>query len=353
MPKVSVAIPVFNGARFIRESAYSILQQSFSDLELILVDDGSADGSRAIIRALAAEDPRVVPIFRGHGGIAAATNAALAVARGVYFAPMDQDDIAHLDKIEKQVAFLDERPDIAVVGTAWQVVDEAGRPIKIVQRPPSPAGIARAMHTSCAVLNPTSMMRTAIVRSLGGYRTFLPYAQDYDLWLRILDRHEMANLAEVCFSKRRHAGQVTASRRARPAQILSGAIVYLSYLSRRELGYDRFERGDPLVATATVLIEELLARWPAIDDNALHHISRFIRYSPLATSRQGEHPFSLYLRYLKATYVKRPAQEVLTALYYVVSFHLYNRFRFTHYREPPFADRPSELPENAVRAKGR
>jgi glycosyltransferase involved in cell wall biosynthesis len=335
-------MPVFNGARFIRESAYSILQQSFSDLELIVVDDGSGDTSREIIRTLAAEDSRVVPIFRGHGGIAAATNAALAVARGVYFAPMDQDDVAYVDKLGKQAAFLDANPTIAVVGTGWQAVDEVGRPVKIVQRPLAPAAVAAAMHTSCAVLNPTSLMRTAVVRSVGGYRTFLPYAQDYDLWLRLIDDHDMANLPDICFSKRRHAGQVTASRRGRPAQILSGAVAYLSYLSRREFGCDRFERGNPLVPTAVALINDLLERWPALDGNALHHISRFIRYSPLAASRSSENVMDLYGRYLRATYVKRPTRDLLTALYYVVSFNLYNRFRYTDYLDPPFAHGSTE-----------
>jgi glycosyltransferase involved in cell wall biosynthesis len=348
VPKVTVAMPVYNGSRFLRSAARSILDQSFADLELVIVDDGSEDDSRDIIRALAETDDRVVPVVRPHGGIAEATNAALERARGAYFAPMDQDDIAHADRLAKTIAFLDSNPDVAVVGTGWQYIDATGRVLKAIQPAATPHEIANSMHTLCAVLHPTSLMRTDVLRAIGGYRAFLPYAQDYDLWLRVMERSQLANLPDVSFSKRRHGGQVTARHSARPAQILSGAIAYLSYLSRRDFGCDAFGPGQPLVPTAIELIAKILAGSSEPGAHELHHISRFLRFAPLAGSQIGESALSLYGRYFRAVAGRRSLRELTRATYYVASCNFYNRFRHTQYLHPPFANGRSGAQEPAI-----
>ena len=177
-PTVSVAMAVYNGAPYLAAAIASIISQTHDELELIIVDDGSTDESRDIIRDAAAADSRVVPVFRRHGGIANATNAALALARGAYFAPMDQDDIALPARIACEKSYLDTHPDVLVVGSAWE--DFGGAETRIITPPLSPRAVANAMHERCVVLHPVSMMRTEAIRRLGGYRAALPYGHDSD-----------------------------------------------------------------------------------------------------------------------------------------------------------------------------
>jgi len=124
MAVVSVALPVFNGARFLSDAIASILHQSFSDLELIISDDGSTDRSLDIARDFAARDRRVVLVTSPHRGIASAMNGAVRVARGEYLAPMDQDDVALPDRLQRLVTFLQNNPGIALVGGSVRRIDE-------------------------------------------------------------------------------------------------------------------------------------------------------------------------------------------------------------------------------------
>src|SRR5262249_10266218 len=115
-PKVSVAMSVHNGERFLAEATDSILGQTFRDFELILVDDGSTDGSGAIADAYQRKDTRVRVIHQHKFGLVAALNQACEQARGEYIARMDADDVAIPDRLVRQVAFMDAHPEVAVLG---------------------------------------------------------------------------------------------------------------------------------------------------------------------------------------------------------------------------------------------
>lgn len=313
-------MPVYNGAAYLRPAVDSILAQTFADLELVLSDDGSSDDSRSIVEEYAARDPRVVAVFSEHGGVAAATNRALAAARGEYFAPMDHDDVALPERLAREVAFLDANPDVAVIGSGSRVIDGAGRELKSTRAVVvAPDDVAEAMHRRCAVLHPSCMMRTEVVRAIGGYRPFLPYAQDYDLFLRIMARHRLANIPDVLLLKRTHATQVTGSVSKRPAQIVAGAIVYLSHLSRQRCGSDIFHANEPIVASAARFIDTYLAENPRLDRHVLHHVSRFMRYAPLAAERPRrlDHP---YLSYFGAVLRSGDPREVMRSTWYAATY---------------------------------
>jgi glycosyltransferase involved in cell wall biosynthesis len=318
-------MPVYNGARFLGEAIASILAQTYRDLELIVSDDGSTDGSLEVAEAYARKDARVIVVQSQHGGIGAAMNRGLAVARGRFFAPMDQDDIASPDRLARSVAFLDAHAEIALVGGAAHVIDESGKILGKKTRPQSPANVAAAMHFSTAVIHPASMMRTEAVRAVGGYRSVLPFAEDYDLWLRLLERdYQMANLPEVVLSKRRHAGQVTNNRARRPAQAVTRAIVYLSYLSRVTYGRDMLsEEGSPLASTSRFVAFHL-ARCGALSTSALHNIARFARYAPIAGDGSAG---TAYVALLRKSLRTGGISGASRSLWYLALYFARNRWR--------------------------
>src|SRR5579863_2870777 len=125
---VSVIIPVHNAGRWVGEAMDSILRQTLSSLELLVVDDGSTDDSIAEVEARAARDCRVRLFRQSHGGAAAALNLAMAKVRAPLMARLDADDVAHETRLEQQVAFLAERPEVGAVGS-WAIdIDARGRP---------------------------------------------------------------------------------------------------------------------------------------------------------------------------------------------------------------------------------
>jgi glycosyltransferase involved in cell wall biosynthesis len=325
-PSISVAMPVFNGARFLDEAIGSILRQTCTDFELIISDDGSTDRSLEIARAYAAKDSRIVVIAERHGGIAAAMNRALAVARGKFFAPMDQDDIALDDRLQRLAQFLERNPEIALVGGGVRLVDEWGHVGKVKGRPLLPQDVAGAMLTSTAVIHPTSMMRMEALREVGGYRSIFPFAEDYDLWLRLMERCPIANIADIVLLKRIHPAAVTQDRSQRAAQVVARAIVYLSHLSRVTYGEDVVHADVPLLASTTRFIDTYLADCDGFDPSVSHNLSRFVRYAPLLTSgpRAVDRP---YVRYMQKAFRSGSARQVLRNAWYLALYFAYHRWR--------------------------
>jgi len=160
MPRVSVVIPLFNGERYIRECVESVLRQTFGDLELIVVDDGSSDQGKEIVQACS--DPRIRLLQHpANQGVANATNTGVDAAEGEYVALLDQDDIAYPQRLEKQVAFLDEHPRIAFVGGGMQCFGADHSEAKA----PAQDAIIKANLLAGAgnLYNPTVMLRKSVL----------------------------------------------------------------------------------------------------------------------------------------------------------------------------------------------
>jgi glycosyltransferase involved in cell wall biosynthesis len=325
-PLVTIAMPVFNGARFLGAAIDSILSQSVADFELILSDDGSTDESREIGLAYARKDPRIVLLASRHAGIGSAMNRALESAKGEFFAPMDQDDVAMPERVARALRYLEANRDAAVVGGAIRAVDEFGRTRKVKSPAFEPCDVAAAMHFSCAIIHPTSMMRTNLARAVGGYRVALPFALDYDLWLRLMERHEVANLPDILLLKRQHQAQVTRNHARRPAQVVAAVVAYMSYLSRQTFARDFVDDDRPLLAAAAGFVDLYLSSRDDLPASVFHHFSRFVRYAPLLTSgpRRLDHPYWLYIT---KTMHESDARNILRTLWYVASYFGYNRFR--------------------------
>ncbi|WP_193742889.1 glycosyltransferase family 2 protein [Sphingobium bisphenolivorans] len=206
VPTVSVIIPVFNREHFIRDAVGSIIAQTFRDLEIIVVDDGSSDDSVAAVQSLG--DPRVrVVSHNSNRGIPAARNTGVEHARGEYIAWLDSDDVADPRRIEEQVRFLRANPNVALVGCCAGKLGQNAKRIKGTRVPPlAPKDIAAWLLFRSAFQQSSVTGRTAIFRQFP-YRAEYPVCEDVDVFLQIAEAHEMANLPRILIYRRLHQGQ--------------------------------------------------------------------------------------------------------------------------------------------------
>jgi len=208
-PRVSVLLPVWNGETFLAAALEGILRQTLSSFELIVIDDGSTDASAAIAENFARSDDRVRVLRRAHEGLSASLNAGMATVRGEYVARMDADDISVPHRLQKQVEYLDAHPACAAVGAWIEVIDEAGLPVgrKTFVKTHEEI-LAALLQGISAIAHPTVVMRRDVLRAAGGYDASRYPSDDLDLWFRLAERGELANLGEVLLRHRRHRSAV-------------------------------------------------------------------------------------------------------------------------------------------------
>jgi len=208
VPDISVVMAVHNRARYVARAVDSILGQTFRNLELIAVDDGSTDASPQILADYAARDSRVRLHRQRHGGVSAARNAGIALARGEFVAVMDDDDIALPARLEKQVVFLRENPDFASVSVRCETMDEDDSFIKVtkVRKERQEAGLPLSVLAREAVaVNQSTMLRRSALVAVGGYRSFFTVGEDYDLALRLAEKFGVACINETLHRHRQYA----------------------------------------------------------------------------------------------------------------------------------------------------
>lgn len=211
-PLITVAMPAFNSAGYISQAIDSVLAQTWTDFELLLVDDGSSDQTLSIMRQYETDARVRVVALPYNRGRPYARGQCLAYARGPYIAMLDADDWCAPDRLERQLAYLQAHPDVSVVGSWSRRVDADGRPLPdSMRREPTTAEAVRCeMLFRCPLHNPTVLARTAALREYG-YDEAFRNAEDYDLWARMNSACRMANLPLKLTSYRRHAGQATAA----------------------------------------------------------------------------------------------------------------------------------------------
>lgn len=201
-PKVSVIMPTFNVAPFVDRAVISILEQRFENFELIIIDDGSTDGTTAIFRSF--KDPRVRFFSRPHLGTVYQLNFGLSKVRGEYIARQDGDDYSHPERFERQVQFLDTHPAYGVVSSSMQLIDEWGKPLGVLHYPQEPDH--EKLMEKCCISHAASMWRKQIHEVIGGYDEQFNKncCEDYDLWLRVVERYRIYVLDEALYTKREH-----------------------------------------------------------------------------------------------------------------------------------------------------
>ena len=276
-PRVSVLLPIYGGEKYLRATMDAVLGQTFRDFELIVVDDSSPDASRQIV--LTYNDPRIRLIQNPRNvGQTASMQIALEHARGQYCARQDQDDVSLPTRFERQVAVLDARPEIGVLGTECAVIDENGRLLPelfVMHREETLAEMAWRMVWTARLADSSVMFRTDAARRVGGFDLRFRYAQDYDLWVRLSCGVGVARLSEALLQLRVH--RESASNRFETVQtaeveaIIEGAVSRLlgrpirrdqAAAINRSLAEDSASRRD--VLTAAALMDEALPIFAAM-----------------------------------------------------------------------------------------
>jgi glycosyltransferase involved in cell wall biosynthesis len=215
-PGVSVYMPAYNVAAYVREAVQSVLNQTFSDFELIIVDDGSTDDTAEMLKQLSSEDKRIRLFNQPHVGVSAASNFAIEQARAELIARVDSDDVALPNRLEMQVRYMREHPECVALGSSMLLIDEHGLPLYPMSQIKFGHGpIEAALLTgSWAIAQPSCMYRREAVIAAGGYQKNLSLHEDHDLFLRLAERGKLENLQEILQHYRQRSSSLTARESA-------------------------------------------------------------------------------------------------------------------------------------------
>lgn len=251
-PLVSIVTPVYNAEDYLAETIESVLAQSFTGYELLLLDDGSTDKSIEIAERYAAQDDRIKSIRLDHGGVVPAMNRGIEVARGPWIARIDADDLAAPDRLEKQLEAARRMPEVAVIGTYSYIIGESGKIVGQHQfGPTSIEEFHELRETEPIYLIDSSVMyRRDVALEVGGYREESLPAEDLDMWTRIADDHSIIVVPEPLTYYRIHGNSISTTKFV--SQLEATRRVRLNMFRRRsglpELSSDEFaeiERNDP------------------------------------------------------------------------------------------------------------
>ena len=283
---ISVLLPVYNAGSFLRLAIESILAQDFMDFEFIIIDDASDDDSAEIIREYAGKDPRIRPFFhQSNLGLVKTLNEGLEAARGEFVARMDADDEALPHRLRTQYLFMKSRSAVAVAGSYIVHMGKTRYRDRLVRLPTASPEIVRTLESENCIYHPSVMMRRESIISLGGYRPEFRHAEDYDLWLRVSQSYEIANIPVALLRYRINPKGYTLSR---PwvqlyyvflAQILykGGENSFADYEQITQKRLDQINKTDFMITVAKGTSEELI-RLGFLSDtlNLLRHFSKDI-----------------------------------------------------------------------------
>lgn len=203
-PVISVVMAVYNGEPFLVNAIESILNQTFTDFEFLIVDDGSTDNTGNILEEFAASDSRVIIIHQENIGLTESLNRLCKIAKGEFIARMDADDISLPERIEKQAKKLQETPDYLAVGCWFQTIAESGMPNVEILFPDDPEILKDCLHKGINCYGHGSVMMKKKVFKTNGLSYRFKYGQDFDLWLRLSEQGSLGMVEEVLYQRRDH-----------------------------------------------------------------------------------------------------------------------------------------------------
>lgn len=230
-PKVSVIMSVYNGERYLQPAIESILTQTYSEYEFIIIDDASVDGTRAILNNF--KDDRIRCLYnKQNHGLAKSLNRAISISRGAYLARQDADDLSMPNRFYSQVNELDRNPALGFVGTSSQWINEDGVTIRNWKQPTGNSGIQETMLKYCMVVHGSTMIRRSALDEVGGgYTEEYKTGQDHDLWLRLTEHWDARILDETLYKYRWH--EEMASKKDADKQLINSRTALKDAINRR------------------------------------------------------------------------------------------------------------------------
>jgi glycosyltransferase involved in cell wall biosynthesis len=250
-PRISVVMAVYNAGPMLRPAVESILGQTLSDLELIIVNDGSTDGSGRTLAELAQQDGRITIVEQVNAGLSQALNVGIAASSADVVALMDSDDRSHPDRLRLQIEMLDRDPGLAAIGCGIRIVDVEGQVRRLDPIERWDRRSVEPHHSRFGLAGPTMMLRRSSLREVEGYRSALTYANDYDLIVRCIDAGlRLDNHPERLYDYTVHGGQMTNVTGAE--QRLAVVAADLSREIRRRGFDDPFDGSGSLSEVCTV-----------------------------------------------------------------------------------------------------
>ncbi len=235
VPAVSWLLCAHVADEQLRLALQSCMDQTFTDYELVIVVNGpSAENVAVAVRTWVGSDPRVRIFTTEVRHLIFSLSLGLHYARAELVARMDSDDLSKRDRLGRQVAFMREHPEVAVLGSAYEIIDAEGRPLQKVQPPTSDIEIRRALLRGNPLCHPSVMFRRKVVLDAGGYLGGL-HAEDYDLWVRLSNDpvNQFANLPEICLGYR--SVGVGVARRSRSAYASMAAAQFRNFINGQGL----------------------------------------------------------------------------------------------------------------------
>jgi len=208
-PMISVVMSVYNGQAFLAEAVESILGQTFRDFEFIVIDDGSTDKTAKILAAYASRDGRLRVRRQENKGRTESLNTGIGLAEGKYIVRMDADDVSLPHRFQVQLDFMEQHPEVCLLSSSYDRINRAGRILDRVSFPLRDDEIRSMMLHNNPLCHPAVMMRKDVAIACGGYRKVFSEAEDYDLWLRMSERSQLANLEEPVLQYRIHSKQAS------------------------------------------------------------------------------------------------------------------------------------------------
>jgi glycosyltransferase involved in cell wall biosynthesis len=295
-------MPVFNSAAYVEEALASVQAQEFDDFELVVIDDGSTDGSTDILKAFAAREPRMRLISRTNRGLIRTRNQLLEEASGEFIAWMDSDDRSHPARLGRLIATFDADERLVCVGSNVETIDPDGAILGVEFYPSDHDAICTDQMRGAGFRFPSTMLRRSAALRVGGFREPFKIGEDFDFLLRVTEYGRVGNVPEISYFYRQHLlSTVTAFGVNWPRY--RDTILSLAR-ERREGGQDRLQRGEMVTIPEaktddrSKYVPNVLLSWA---DGALHYGDRprAFRYTleaiRAAPSRVGAWRFLLRL----------------------------------------------------------
>ncbi|WP_367159731.1 glycosyltransferase [Kozakia baliensis] len=256
---IDVLMPVYNSASYLSETLQSIQAQTVQNIRIIIVDDGSTDGTSEILAKAAAADSRIEIVTQANAGIVAALNAGLERCTAPFVARHDADDLSDPERFARQIDYLERHLDCVATSCMARHIDADGKPLGTITRFKDPDA-ADAWHIPARepyLMHPFLTMRTEALKAVGGYRAVLG-AEDSDLYWRLRSNGKLHNMRDVMGDYRMHAGSVSSQSIAHGRRLALGS--QLAALSAQ-----RREKGQPDIAFDNALLVEIKRTEELID----------------------------------------------------------------------------------------